>query len=190
MFLLCSFCIAFNGSQSSCISCRFLNRAYYTDQALKNFFEKARQEPWFKDTIFLFLPDHRAPFSNRKKDFDALTKEKFQSFLLVYGADIPARVSTLFATQEDILPTLLDLLNSSESYASSGQSLLDPYRAKDKFIYEEHDNTIHVIGPHKQYMVSEATLKDLSSAPAEIQQALQFNEAIYKSIHENKWKKK
>lgn len=169
---------------------QFLNRAYYTDVALANFFEQARREPWFKDTIFLFLPDHRAIFSNRKRDFDALTREKYQSFLLMYGADIPAQINDTFATQEDILPTLLDMLNSSESYASSGQSLFDPYRLPYKFIYEEHDNTVHIIGPDTQYMVSEATLPGLSAAPAAVQNALQFNEAIYKSIRENTWKKK
>ena len=168
---------------------QFLNRAHYTDAALANFFEKARNEEWFKATIFLFLPDHRAPLTNRKKGAN-ITQDKFQSFLLMYGADIPAGVEDIFATQEDVLPTLLDLLNSKESYASSGQSLLDPYREENKFIYEEHDNTVHVIGPETQYVVPEATTEGLSSLPIPIQAAIRFNEAIYKSLRNNTWKKK
>ncbi len=168
---------------------QFLNRAAYTDAALGNFFEQARKEPWFKDTIFLFLPDHRAPLGNRKSSAD-ITKDKFQSFLLMYGADIPAKTEASFGNQEDILPTLLDLLNSSESYAASGQSLLDPYRMPNKFIFEENENRIHVVGPTTKEVVSEATLQQIADLSAPAKEALQFNEAIYKSLRDNTWKKK
>ena len=168
---------------------QFLNRASYTDAALANFFEKARKETWFKDTIFLFLPDHRAPLANRKKGTN-ITQDKFQSFLLMYGAGIPNKVEDIFGTQEDVLPTLLDLLNSSENYASSGQSLLDPYRTQNKCIYEEHDNTVHVVGPKTQQVASEATAEDILTLPIPIQEAIRFNEAIYKSLSNNTWKKK
>ena len=168
---------------------QFLNRAYYTDAALGNFFEQARKEPWFKNTIFLFLPDHRAPLSDRDYN-DYIARDKFRSFLLIYGPDIKAQTSSIFANQEDILPTLLDLLNSSESYAASGQSLLDPYRSKNKFIFAEQENTILVIGPDGQEVISEATLTDLKNMPARTKEALKFNEAIYKSLTNNTWKKK
>ena len=168
---------------------QFLNRAAYTDAALGNFFEQARKEPWFKDTIFLFLPDHRAPLSNRKEESDT-TEDKFRSFLLMYGADIPAQTEEIFANQEDILPTLLDLLNTSESYAASGQSLLDPYRKSDTFIFEENDNTIHVVGPGKNEVIREATLTQLTDLSASTKKALQFNEAVYQSVRNNTWKKK
>ncbi len=168
---------------------QFLNRAAYTDAALGHFFELARKEPWFKDTIFLFLPDHRVPLSNRKFESD-ITKDKFRSFLLMYGADIPAQTEDIFGNQEDILPTLLDLLNSTESYAASGQSLLDPYRRPDKFIFEENENTIHVVGPATKEVVSEATLKQLTDLSASAKDALQFNEAVYQSLLNNTWKKK
>jgi phosphoglycerol transferase MdoB-like AlkP superfamily enzyme len=168
---------------------QFLNRAAYTDAALGHFFEQARQEPWFKDTIFLFLPDHRAPLSNRKPSSD-ITSDKFHSFLLMYGADIPAQTKDVFGNQEDILPTLLDLLNSSESYAASGQSLLDPYRMPNKFIFEENDNIIHVVGPTVKEVVSEASLQQITDLSAPVEEALRFNEAIYKSLRDSTWKKK
>ena len=168
---------------------QFLNRAAYTDAALGNFFEQARKESWFKDTIFLFLPDHRAPLRNRKVGSD-ITKEKFRSFLLMCGPGIPAQTKDTFGNQEDILPTLLDLLNSSESYTASGQSLLDPYRTPNKFIFEENENMIHVVGPTIKEVVSEATLKQVADLSIPAKEALQFNEAIYQSLRNNTWKKK
>ena len=168
---------------------QFLNRAAYTDAALGHFFEQARKEPWFKDTIFLFLPDHRAPLGNFKSDSEPL-KHKFRSFLLMYGADIPAQTVDIFGNQEDILPTLLDLLNTSESYAAGGQSLLDPYRKPDKFIFGENENTIYIAGPAITEIVSEATLQSLDDLSASGKAALQFNEAVYQSLRNNTWKKK
>ena len=108
----------------------------------------------------------------------------------MYGAGIPNKVEDIFGTQEDVLPTLLDLLNSSENYASSGQSLLDPYRTQNKCIYEEHDNTVHIVGPKTQQVASEATAEDILTLPIPIQEAIRFNEAIYKSLSNNTWKKK
>ncbi len=167
---------------------QFLNRTYYTDVALGNFLTKARKEPWFKNTIFLFLPDHRAPLSNRMTD--DITESKFKSFLLIYGPEIEPQTSNIFVTQEDVLPTLIDLLNTSQSYSSSGQSLFDKERNKDKFIYEENKNTVHIIGPKIRDVFSEETLEDFSSLSDERKQALQFNEAVFTLLKNNTWKKK
>ena len=168
---------------------QFLNRAAYTDAAFGNFFEQARKKPWFDKTIFVFLPDHRVPLTSRKQGAKT-TVDKFHSFLLLYGADIPAQVSEIFATQEDVLPTLLDLLNSSESYAASGQSLLDPGRFENKYIYEENDHIVHVIGPHIQEAAAEATAANFSQLPPAVQEGIRFNEAIYKHLSTNTWKRK
>ncbi len=37
---------------------KFRNAAYYTDQCLKEYFDSARQEPWYKNTLFVLVADH------------------------------------------------------------------------------------------------------------------------------------
>ena len=168
---------------------QFLNRAYYTDAALGNFIKKAKQEPWFKNTVFMFLPDHRAPLHNRQTTNNS-TIDKFKSFLLIYGPGIPSSVNDIFATQEDILPTLIDLLNSEENYSSFGQSIFDQHRKQNKFIYEENKNTVHIIGPDIHQVFSEETLVDFDNLTTIEKDALQHNEAAYAALLNNVWKKK
>jgi phosphoglycerol transferase MdoB-like AlkP superfamily enzyme len=36
----------------------FINSVHYTDQALGDFFDRAKQQPWYENTLFLVLADH------------------------------------------------------------------------------------------------------------------------------------
>jgi phosphoglycerol transferase MdoB-like AlkP superfamily enzyme len=36
----------------------FKNAIHYTDRSLRGFFERARKEPWYKDTLFVLVADH------------------------------------------------------------------------------------------------------------------------------------
>ena len=39
----------------------FINSAKYTDIAIKQFMDKAKQQPWYKNTLFIFMADHSHP---------------------------------------------------------------------------------------------------------------------------------
>ena len=169
---------------------QFVNRAIYFDDALGNFFEKAKKEPWFDKTIFFILPDHRAVLANKEKANKNLTDHKFKSFLIIYGKPIKAGINNKIATQEDILPTLLDLLNSEESFSSSGESLFDENRSETKFIYEENKNTVHVVSPNAKEHFSEEALADFAQLTPLEKEALKYNEYIYRTLKNNTWKKK
>ncbi|MBR4508182.1 MAG: sulfatase-like hydrolase/transferase [Elusimicrobiaceae bacterium] len=169
---------------------QFVNRAIYVDSSIGNFFEKAKKELWFDKTIFFILPDHRAVLANKNNSNINLTDQKFKSFLIIYGKPIKAGINDKIATQEDILPTLLDLLNTEESFASSGESLFDKNRSDTKFIYEENKNTIHIISPTIKEHFSEETLTDFDKLTPLEKEALKYNEAIYNALKNNSWKKK
>lgn len=166
---------------------QFVNRQIYVDAAMGNFFEKAQKEPWFKNTIFFILPDHRATLSNRKQEADK-AKQNFDSYLLIYAPALfaPKTVESN-AVQEDILPTLLDL-NSTESFASAGQSLFDKDRNPVKYIYGEN-NDIYILGA--QHQNHQFTLLDsISALSEEEKEAVRFNEKVYTLLKENKFKSK
>lgn len=166
---------------------QFVNRSAYVDAAMGDFFQEARRQPWFKNTIFFIIPDHRAAVGNQSQQADK-AKQNFGSFLLVYAPALFApKTVDINANQEDILPTLLDLLNSRERFASSGQSLFDKDRNPVKYIYAENRD-IYILGKgHNHWFNFVDNMKDLSE---DEKTAVRFNEAIYQLLKENKFKSK
>ena len=93
----------------------------YTDFAIGKFLEEARQKPWFDNTIFVFVADHTAG-SAGKED---LPIANYAIPLFIYAPNLikPAAISQL-ASQIDLAPTLLGLLNLDYSSTFFGRNLL------------------------------------------------------------------
>ncbi|MDO9068967.1 MAG: sulfatase-like hydrolase/transferase, partial [Deltaproteobacteria bacterium] len=98
---------------------KFRRALRYSDFSLKTFFEKARKEDWYDNTVFIITGDH--PYHSMRNNFASI----FQVPLLIYRPQgmPPARADGI-GSQVDILPTLLDLLGCSTIHASMGSSLL------------------------------------------------------------------
>lgn len=81
----------------------------YTDNALKNFIECAKAQPWFNNTLFIIMADHTGP--NLKPD--SSFQSNFEIPILFYTPDIKklqGLSNQQLAQQIDILPTLADLI--------------------------------------------------------------------------------
>ncbi|MBA1272494.1 LTA synthase family protein [Stutzerimonas azotifigens] len=93
----------------------------YTDWAIGDFLSKARNKPWFDDTLFIFVADHCAG-SAGKED---LPVANYHIPLFVYSPKhvAPREIDTL-ASQIDIAPTLLGLLNLDYTSTFFGRNLL------------------------------------------------------------------
>jgi phosphoglycerol transferase MdoB-like AlkP superfamily enzyme len=87
----------------------FKNAVHYSDRSLKAFFERARKEPWYKDTLFVLVADHghRLPL-NRPSE---VIPERYRIPLLLYGEvlkkDYRGVRNPLTASQSDIASTIL-----------------------------------------------------------------------------------
>ncbi|MEB0045061.1 MULTISPECIES: LTA synthase family protein [unclassified Pseudomonas] len=93
----------------------------YTDYAIGQFLDKARQKPWFDNTIFVFVADHTAG-SAGKED---LPISNYQIPLFIYAPKlIDARETAQLASQIDLAPTLLGLLNMDYQSTFFGRNLL------------------------------------------------------------------
>ncbi|MCU7248495.1 LTA synthase family protein [Pseudomonas koreensis] len=93
----------------------------YTDYAIGQFLEQARQKPWFDNTIFIFVADHTAG-SAGKED---LPITNYQIPLFVYAPKlIEPRENAQLASQIDLAPTLLGLLNLDYQSTFFGRNLL------------------------------------------------------------------
>jgi phosphoglycerol transferase MdoB-like AlkP superfamily enzyme len=93
----------------------------YTDYAIGQFLEQARQKPWFDNTIFVFVADHTAG-SAGKED---LPISNYQIPLFIYAPKlIEPREDGQLASQIDLAPTLLGLLNMDYQSTFFGRDLL------------------------------------------------------------------
>ncbi|MFJ3483075.1 LTA synthase family protein [Pseudomonas sp. NPDC090202] len=92
----------------------------YTDYAIGQFLQEARKKPWFDNTIFVFVADHTAG-SAGKED---LPINNYAIPLFIYAPKLlaPAEISQL-ASQIDLAPTLLGLLNLDYSSTFFGRNL-------------------------------------------------------------------
>lgn len=97
----------------------------YTDWAIGQFIKEASARPWFKDTVFIFVADHTSHGRGRTD----LPPENFHIPLIFWSpAHIaPTRIDTV-ASQIDVAPTILALLNFSYSSNFFGQDILDEGR--------------------------------------------------------------
>jgi phosphoglycerol transferase MdoB-like AlkP superfamily enzyme len=93
----------------------------YTDYAIGQFLRQAQQQEWFDHTIFVIVADHQAGSAGKR----ALPIERYHIPLWIYSpAQIPPAVVSALASQIDIAPTLLGILNMSYLSCFFGHDVL------------------------------------------------------------------
>lgn len=95
----------------------------YTDYAVKRFFEEAKKEPWFENTIFVMVADHcnQIYYDEYQKPIN-----RFAVPILIYKPNSSyVGVDEDLAQQIDIYPTILDMIGYDKPFRSWGRSLLD-----------------------------------------------------------------
>jgi len=93
----------------------------YTDWAIGNFFQEARKEPWFEDTVFVIVADHCANSAGKVE----LPIHRYRIPLIIYSPKWVKRgkVETL-GGQMDLAPTLLGILGFHYESKFMGRDLL------------------------------------------------------------------
>ncbi len=82
----------------------------YADWALGRFFDEAKKQPWFKDTLFVLLGDHGFGVKKQLGQIDLL---RFHIPMLMLAPGIQDRFGKRIhtaATQVDVIPTSVNLL--------------------------------------------------------------------------------
>lgn len=87
----------------------FKNAVHYTDRSLKGFIEKARTQPWYKNTLFVFVADHGSGLLAKQPE--AFLPQRYRIPLLLYGDVIKKSYqgtrNPAMGSQSDIAATLL-----------------------------------------------------------------------------------
>jgi phosphoglycerol transferase MdoB-like AlkP superfamily enzyme len=93
----------------------------YTDYAIGQFLKKAKQKPWFANTVFIFVADHCAN-SAGKNEID-IAKYHIPAIIYNLPAQAPSTI-TAMCSQIDLYPTLFHLLNWNYTSNLYGQNVL------------------------------------------------------------------
>jgi phosphoglycerol transferase MdoB-like AlkP superfamily enzyme len=118
----------------------YLNRLYYSDYALGEFFKKAKESKWFDKTIFILLSDHQAYGVGGINGLFEKTKvdKTFKIPAIIYCPKLfKFQKNTDLASQIDIVPTIIDLLNIKTPYSSLGKSLFS--KTKNRFVFLSYE---------------------------------------------------
>ncbi|MEX6503317.1 LTA synthase family protein [Pseudomonas zhanjiangensis] len=97
----------------------------YADWALGQFFDKARQAPYFKDTLFVVVGDHGFGSTEQLTEMDLY---RFNVPLLLIAPGIQEKfgaVSHTLGTQIDIVPTIMGRLGGEVRHQCWGRDLLN-----------------------------------------------------------------
>jgi phosphoglycerol transferase MdoB-like AlkP superfamily enzyme len=95
------------------------NAVKYADYAIGEFFKKAQQSEYWKDTVFLIVADHDI----RVRGVSLVPVERFHIPGLILGADIkPLRYKGM-ASQIDLPVTLLSLMGIEAQHPMTGRDL-------------------------------------------------------------------
>ncbi|KFF16726.1 sulfatase [Flavobacterium hydatis] len=113
----------------------------YTDFALRRFFETAKKQGWYKNTLFVISSDHTS--SGGDKDIDKTNIGKFNIPILFFDPSNPelTGVNEKNFQQIDIMPSILDYLNIKTDMVSFGKS----YKSKDNYVVYYLQGTYHYI---------------------------------------------
>lgn len=113
------------------------NAVKYADYAIGEFFKKAQQSEYWKDTLFLIVADHDI----RVRGNSLVPIERFHIPGLILGADIEPLRYTGVASQIDLPVTLLSLMGIGAQHPMTGRDLSSiPYDSPGRAMMQYNAN--------------------------------------------------
>ena len=113
----------------------------YGDMSLKLFFEKAKEQPWFNNTIFVLCADH-TPAGTTEYYTNPIGRYRIPiAFYTPNTSILPKKDERLFS-QIDIHPSILELVGYPNSYYAFGNSFLSD---NDKWVANYIGGTYHFL---------------------------------------------
>lgn len=140
----------------------------YTDYSLKLFFDMAKKQDWYKNTVFVIVADHCA--SSAGKTELPMDKYRIPAMIFSEGFIQPQKFDALMS-QIDLMPTLFGLLNFSYQSKFLGQDVFKPEFQPKAYIatYQDlgfvKDNRLTIISPVKKAKQYSLELENSNLAP-------------------------
>ena len=117
----------------------------YADDALRQFFETAKKQPWFDRTLFVITADHVGAGSF-VPEYQTKVGRYNIPILFYKPNEIKAETRLNVVQQQDIMPSVLDFLNYKNPFLSFGRSIFHKNRSDKRYsfhfeegLYQIHD---------------------------------------------------
>lgn len=143
------------------------NAVKYADFAIGRFFELAKKEAYYKDTVFVVVADHNI----RVYGDDLVPVNMFHIPALIISDGLKAQRFNTLSTQPDVLATALDLLGVNLTYPVLGHSIYGDTKQEtafmmfnDMFALRIRDK-VAIIQPNKPAQTFTYVKEHLQAAP-------------------------
>lgn len=128
----------------------YINSVYYADSCLGVFMEKAKKQPWYKNTLFIFIADH-SHSTPRATSF--LSPEYKKIPMLFYGEVLKDEFKSYryekICSQVDLPKTLLAQLKLSKEKYYWSKDLFNPFTKE--FAYYSFKDGVGWVIPNNQF---------------------------------------
>lgn len=94
----------------------------YTDDALRHFFDAAKKEDWYNNTLFIITADHGSGADNDKWR-GAPYSHRVPLFFFTPNGTIPAARNNKIVAHVDIMPTILSMMHYEKPFFSYGENI-------------------------------------------------------------------
>ena len=142
------------------------NAIKYADFAIGKFFELAKKEGYFKNTVFVVISDHNV----RVYGDQIVPIDMFQIPAVIISDNIPPQIFSRLTSQPDVLATALDLIGIDLSYPILGNSIFkDNKKDINLMLFDEiyayrKDDKVAILVPNmpiKTYLYKDKNLIEI-----------------------------
>ena len=151
----------------------------YTDYALKRFFEMAKQQKWYKNTIFVIVADHCASSAGSTE----LPLDGYRIPCFIVADFITPKKIDVMMSQIDVMPTVFGLLNFNYTSKFIGQDVLEEGYQPRAYIATYQD--LGYLTPDKLTIISPLRKTTQYSLHKEAEQPSQEYPLFYEQVKEN-----
>ena len=167
----------------------YLNMLHYTDWALGEFINEYKKRKDFEETVFIITADHALPHFQGVEPYG-----KFRIPLIIYSPkNISPGRSQMFASQIDLFPTIIKLLDFEGKYSAIGKNILDTEKSfavvKDGAlleIFSKEGFLVHNLKSVLEFQPVDA-LSDEFTKTKLASKAVAFDHLTYLLLTQNRW---
>lgn len=169
----------------------FKNTLYFADWSIGELLNRAKEEGWFDNTVFVFVADH----TSGGPDSDSLYN-KFRIPLVIYAPKLlKPRTVDYVVSQLDLVPTLYNLAGLNAPYTAMGRDMLDASEPDKRAALVSEGVNIGLITKkgairhtRKEILSAEKLSDDFDEKQAE-DTLLSLDKAAYVLLKNNTWYK-
>ena len=167
----------------------YLNMLHYTDWALGELINEYKKRKDFEETVFIITADHALPHFQGVEPYG-----KFRIPLIIYSPkNISPGRSQMFASQIDLFPTIIKLLDLEGKYSAIGKNILDTEKSfavvKDGAlleIFSKEGFLVHNLKSVLEFQPVDA-LSDEFTKTKLASKAVAFDHLTYLLLTQNRW---